>query len=68
MGELTIYQKHPEADAYRVGGSYAPYAIVAHANRFTGPELAAEYWHATSNYHAAVFRRFAEAEHFDGAS
>lgn len=68
MEPLTIYEKHPEADAYKVGSSYAPYALVARANRFTGPELAAEYWHATSNYHAAAFLRFAAHDHFDGAS
>jgi len=41
---LTIYEKHPTADAYRVGGFYSPYALVATEKRFTGPELAAEYW------------------------
>jgi hypothetical protein len=44
---LTIYEKHPEADAYKVGPSYAPYALVARANRFTDAELAAEYWNMT---------------------
>jgi len=45
MKELTIYEKHPEADAYRVGGFYSPYCLVSRDKRFSDAELAAE-WHA----------------------
>ena len=43
---LTVFEKHaePEPPTYRVGGSFTPYAIVAVDKRFTGAELAAEYW------------------------
>lgn len=41
---LHIFPKHPTADAYYVGGSYTPYAIVGRNKRFTDAELAAEYW------------------------
>ena len=44
MEHLTIYPKHPTADAYRVGGFYSPYCLVATDKRFTDAELAAEYW------------------------
>lgn len=40
---MNIYEKHPTADAYRVGGSLTPYAIVATEKRFTDAELAAEF-------------------------
>jgi hypothetical protein len=50
---LTIYEKHPEADAYKVGSSYAPYALVARANRFTEAELAAEYQRGEFDYERA---------------
>lgn len=40
---MRIYEKHPYADAYRVGRAYVPYAIVAKDKRFTDAELAAEY-------------------------
>lgn len=43
MIPLQIFEKHPEADAYRVGGFYSPYALVATEKRFTDAELAAEY-------------------------
>ena len=65
MEHLTIYPKHPAADAYRVGGFYSPYCLVATNKRFSDAELAAEYWHSTSNYHAAAFLRFGSAKHFD---
>lgn len=42
--ELHIYPKHPDADAYRVGGYYSPYCLVSEDKRFTDAELAAEYW------------------------
>ena len=48
MKELTIYEKHPEADAYRVGGFYSPYALVAAEKRFTDSELAAELFRQTA--------------------
>lgn len=41
---LTIFERHPTADAYRVGGSYSPYCLVSKDKRFTDAELAAEYW------------------------
>ena len=44
MEHLTIYPKHPTADAYRVGGFYSPYCLVATDKKFSGAELAAEYW------------------------
>jgi len=40
---LELFEKHPEADAYRVGGAYQPYAVVAVDKRFTDAELAAEW-------------------------
>ena len=43
MEHLTIYPKHPTADAYRVGGFYSPYCLVATDKRFTDAELAAEF-------------------------
>jgi hypothetical protein len=46
MIPLQIFEKHPDADAYRVGGFYSPYALVATEKRFTDAELAAEYWAA----------------------
>jgi len=44
MTPLQIFEKHPGADAYRVGGFYSPYALVSQDKRFTDAELAAEYW------------------------
>ena len=46
--ELHIYDKHPDADAYRVGGFYSPYCLVSKDKRFRPGELAAEYWMASS--------------------
>lgn len=43
MMPLQVFEKHPEADAYRVGGFYSPYALVSKDKRFTEAELAAEY-------------------------
>jgi hypothetical protein len=40
--ELHVYEKHAEADAYRVGGFYSPYALVGADKRFADAELAAE--------------------------
>ena len=48
MSAFTIYEKHPTADAYRVGGFYSPYALVATEKRFTEAELAAELFRQTS--------------------
>ena len=42
---LELFEKHPQADAYRVGGAYQPYAVVAVDKRFTDAELMAEVWH-----------------------
>ena len=44
MNPLQIFEKHPAADAYRVGGFYSPYALVSTEKRFTEAELAAEVW------------------------
>ena len=45
MSAFAIYEKHPAADAYRVGGFYSPYALVSQDKRFTDAELMAEVWH-----------------------
>jgi len=50
MNAFTIYEKHPTADAYRVGGFYSPYALVSADKRFTDAELAAEYWASDRMY------------------
>jgi len=44
MIPLQVFEKHPTADAYRVGGFYSPYALVSTDKRFTEAELAAEWW------------------------
>jgi len=46
---LEIFEKHPDADAYRVGGFYSPYALVSQDKRFTDAELAAE-WHQSRKW------------------
>ena len=43
---MQIFEKHPDADAYRVNRFYEPYALNARHKRFTDAELAAEYWAA----------------------
>lgn len=43
---LTWFEKLPNMDAYRVGGHFAPYAVLARNVRFSDAELAAEYWAA----------------------
>ena len=53
MSAFTIYEKHPTADAYRVGGFYSPYALVATEKRFTEAELAAEWWRQDSWFSTA---------------
>ncbi|MFB8368565.1 hypothetical protein ACFC25_04285 [Pseudarthrobacter sp. NPDC055928] len=40
---LELFPKHPDMDAYRVGGAYQPYAVVAVDKRFSDAELCAEY-------------------------
>lgn len=45
---IEIFDKHPEADAYRVGGFYSPYCLVSRDKRFSEAELAAE-WHANES-------------------
>jgi hypothetical protein len=40
---LGLFRKHPHMDAYYVGGSYQPYAVVGRYKRFTDGELAAEW-------------------------
>jgi hypothetical protein len=47
MNPLQIFEKHPDADAYRVGGFYSPYALVSQDKRFSDAELAAEYYRAS---------------------
>ena len=49
MKELTIYEKHPEADAYRVGGFYSPYCLVSRDKGFSEAELAAEFQKADAD-------------------
>lgn len=44
MMPLQVFEKHPTADAYRVGGFYSPYCLVATEKRFHPGEVAAEYW------------------------
>lgn len=44
MKPAEIYDKHPHADAYRVGGFYSPYCLVSRDKRFSEAELAAECW------------------------
>lgn len=46
---LRIVEKHPVADAYRVHGSFTPYAIVGVDKRFSDGELAAEFWAAVAD-------------------
>jgi hypothetical protein len=64
---LRIYPKHPHTDAYKIGGAYEPYAIVATNKRFSDAELAAEYQYArfTQNEELLTIRRFATLPHFD---
>jgi len=80
MNPLQIFEKHPEADAYRVGGFYSPYALVSQDKRFSDAELAAEYHQADAACTHAwnegeftaekqevfmTFERFASLPHFD---
>ena len=60
MNPMQIFEKHPHMDAYRVGGFYSPYALVATEKRFTEAELAAE-WHANDS---AAWRMFARRPEF----
>jgi len=53
MSPLQIFEKHPRMDAYRVGGFYSPYALVATEKRFTEAELAAEWWRQKSFFDTA---------------
>jgi hypothetical protein len=75
---MRVYEKHPTLDAYRVGGAYVPYAIVAKDKRFTEAEIAAEYWAAALDADlmapaelvaiVAAVQRFAELPNFDEES
>jgi hypothetical protein len=47
---LELFPKHPETDAYRVGGAYQPYAVVAVDKRFSDAELMAEFHSARADY------------------
>jgi hypothetical protein len=66
---LRVYPKHPAADAYRVGGSYTPYAIVGTAKRFSTAELLAQYWYGQAmggnQNRAAQLWRFATQPSYD---
>lgn len=53
MIPLQIFEKHPTADAYRVGGFYSPYALVSEDKRFTEAELAASFWQASYDFECA---------------
>ena len=44
MKPAEIFEKHPNADAYRVGGFFSPYCLLATEKRFSEAELAAIYW------------------------
>ena len=73
MNPLQIFEKHPTADAYRVGGFYSPYALVSKDKRFSDAELAAEWWAAAWDYdmyapsindpHSLRLRHFADTAH-----
>lgn len=54
MIPLQIFEKHPTADAYRVGGFYSPYALVSRDKRFSDAELAAEYWRSRYVHEAVI--------------
>jgi len=77
---LELFPKHPDMDAYRVGGAYQPYAVVAVDKRFTDAELAAEYYRAGSGFDEinydreykpdmepirSILHRFATLPHYD---
>jgi len=62
---LEIFEKHPEADAYRVGGFYSPYALVSTDKRFSDAELAAEYHTTDNEQEQATILRLATLPHFD---
>ena len=53
MMPLQIFEKHPTADAYWVGGFYSPYALVSTEKRFRDAELAAEWWRQDSFFKTA---------------
>lgn len=73
--ELQIFEKHPDMDAYKVGASFTPYAIMAREVRFTDAELAAEYWKVMSGLYDGhgkaarerryTLERFHALPHFD---
>jgi len=78
MNPLQIFEKHPDADAYRVGGFYSPYALVSQDKRFSESELAAEWWASHGEANAtmtgnprllfsrrATLKRMATLPHFD---
>jgi len=69
MNPLQIFEKHPEADAYRVGHAFTPYAILATEKRFTDAELAAEYWMSVAcdmpSAEVVTLMRFRRQSHFD---
>jgi len=60
---LRIFEKHPEADAYRFGPSFTPHAIVATEKRFTDAELAAEHYRASFYHESEV----ADNDGYDGS-
>lgn len=75
-----MFEKHPNADAYRIGGAFTPHAIVAVDKRFTDAELAAEYHRAGDDMAEThydreskpdmepiprILHRFATLPHFD---
>ena len=71
MMPLQIFEKHPEADAYRVGHAFTPYAYLATEKRFTEAELAAAYWQARAMgapvLRADAIHRFASLPDYDAA-
>ena len=69
MTGVQVFEKHPDADAYRFGPSFTPYAIVATEKRFTTPELLAQYWFCQNMGHSPRFTKelykFATLPHHD---
>lgn len=62
MTGLQVFEKHPTADAYRVGGAFTPYAVAARDKRFTDAELAAEY----QNSRLVSYVRHRRVENYPG--
>lgn len=64
MTGIRIFEKHPTADAYRIGGAFTPYAVVAKDKRFTDAELAAEYWRARARLERLAFDELSSGDEY----